>query len=164
MPEKKPTKWQTAALIVGQAAHAGNITRLELLRLRELLQKWLITVQEAAEDVPNGAGTWSPALDICENNTEISITIELAGVRAEDIDIALEDKTLKISGEKRGEKTVGEISYLCSERDYGRFKRTITLRCDVLPEAVSARFADGILHITLTKTAPRQRFKIKVTQ
>src|SRR6266853_5659111 len=79
---------------------------------------------------------WSPALDLYQNNDNVVAVVELPGVRREDIEISLHDATLTISGESESESSNGEKAER-SERDIGKFRRSITLPTRVDANKVS---------------------------
>src|SRR6266446_1674598 len=93
---------------------------------------------------------WSPALDLYESGDHFVATVELPGMRKEDIDISLHDGTLTISGERKGESTNGEKAQR-TERYVGTFRRSIALPTRVDASKVNATYQDGILKVTLLK-------------
>jgi HSP20 family protein len=93
---------------------------------------------------------WSAALDLYQNNDNIVATVELPGMRKEEIEISLYDGTLTISGERRRETTNGEKAER-TERYVGAFRRSITLPTRVDSNKVSATYVDGIVTVTLPK-------------
>jgi HSP20 family protein len=104
---------------------------------------------------------WTPALDLYQNNDSVIATVELPGMRKEDIDISLHDGMLTISGERTSEATDGENAER-SERFYGKFRRSITLPARVDAGKVKATYKDGILTITLPKAEEAKPKQIKV--
>ena len=93
---------------------------------------------------------WSAALDLYQNNDNIVATVELPGMRKEEIEISLYDGTLTISGERRRETTNGEKAER-TERYVGAFRRSITLPTRVDSNKVSTTYVDGIVTVTLPK-------------
>src|SRR5437667_9182545 len=69
---------------------------------------------------------WSPALDLYQNNDNVIAVVELPGMRKEDIEISLHEGTLTISGERKSERSNGEIAER-TEPYVGKFRRSITL-------------------------------------
>ena len=70
-----------------------------------------------------------------------------------EIQVSLSGDTLTIKGEKRQEREEkGENRHL-SERSYGEFQRAFSLPADVAREKIEAAFANGVLTVTLPKTA-----------
>jgi HSP20 family protein len=112
-----------------------------------------------------GDGDYVPAFDITETDKEYTITGEIPGVEAKDLDVALSDGTLMIKGEKkREEEKKGEHFYRV-EREYGSFRRGFCLPEDVKTEDLQAVYKDGILRITLPKGEMRtKRIEIKAEE
>jgi HSP20 family protein len=105
---------------------------------------------------------WTPALDVYEDKDHLTVKVELPGAKKEDIELSLLDNTLTVSGERKSERKETEGSYSRTERFFGRFQRTITLPKPVDPSKVTARYADGILTITLAKTEESKPKQIQV--
>ena len=104
---------------------------------------------------------WSPALDLYQTNDEFVATLELPGMRKEEIEISLHDGTLTISGERKSEvKNSEQVER--SERYVGKFRRSISLPARVDVNKVSASYRDGILSVTLPKAEDAKPKQIKV--
>ena len=104
-------------------------------------------------------GTWFPAVDVSENDSEITIQAELPGLTQDDIDINLEDHRLTLSGEKKEEND----NYHSIERSCEKFSRSFTLLSEIDAEHVQANFKDGVLKMTLPKTKESKPKKISIT-
>jgi HSP20 family protein len=106
----------------------------------------------------------SPAVELCEGDTEYTLTAELPGMSENDVEISVADYVLTISGEKKEEQERKEEGYLLSERRYGSFRRQVPLPSDVKPDGITARFKDGVLTVTLAKdeNAPSRPRKIEI--
>ena len=105
---------------------------------------------------------WTPPLDLYQDNDNVVATIELPGMRKEDIDIALQDGVLTIAGERQsslGEEKNAERT----ERFSGKFRRSISLPTRVDAGKVSASYKDGILTVTLPKAEEAKPKKVEVT-
>lgn len=104
------------------------------------------------------------ALELTEGKDEYQLSAELPGLGQDDVDIAVADGVLTISGEKKEEKEHKENGYLMSERRYGSFRREIALPADVDLNAIKARFKDGVLSLTMAKdkAAPARTRKIAI--
>lgn len=94
-----------------------------------------------------------PNVEVKENGKAYSITVELPGLDDKDVKASVEDDVLTITGEKKVERTDEKTHY--SERSYGSFTRSFTLPADADRNAVSAKFAKGVLTIEIAKTAGR---------
>jgi HSP20 family protein len=105
-------------------------------------------------------GIVNARMNVSETDKEIRITAELPGVSEKDIDVSLDDDVLTIRGEKRMEQKKDENekeNFHFVERSFGSFQRSLRLPYAVDPEQVQARFDNGVLTVTLPKTAQAER-------
>lgn len=112
-----------------------------------------------------GSVAWAPAVDLAETADNIVVTCELPGMTAEDVEISLENNVLTIQGEKKEARTEedSERRYHLWERTYGAFRRSFTLPRTVDADKISAEFANGVLTITLPKTAEAKGRRIPIS-
>lgn len=145
---------------------ATGLERLELQRLRDRVGRLYAALQEAMEaESPFVSGAWAPPVDLCETSDAIFIRIELPGLTSEQINIGLSNTKLRLWGEKKRRPARRRIvSYLCSERSYGKFSRVVHLRWTISVKDASAEIANGILLIRLPKIEDRRggEFSVKV--
>ena len=106
---------------------------------------------------------WTPALDVYEDKDSVFVKAELPGMKREEIELSLHDKTLSISGERKAESKHQDAEVYRSERFVGRFQRTISLPSPVASDKVKAQYKDGILTVTLPKTEEAQPKQINVS-
>jgi HSP20 family protein len=99
------------------------------------------------------ASVW-PNVEISETDNELKVTAEVAGLDEKDIEVLLDDDVLTLRGEKRSESEDKQRSF--SERYYGRFERRIPLGYEVQADKVAAVFKNGVLTVTLPKSATAQ--------
>ncbi len=95
---------------------------------------------------------WSPTLDMHDDKDSLIVMVELPGMKKEEIDIALHDGVLTVSGERKMERENKEGETFRSERYFGNFQRSVTLPVAVNSGKVKASYKDGILTIDLPKT------------
>jgi len=93
-----------------------------------------------------------PAMDVHEDDTRYTVTVELPGTRKEDVQVELSEGMLTIRGEKKSEREETKERRRYVERSYGSFSRSFTLPGDANAERLDASFKDGILTITIPKT------------
>jgi HSP20 family protein len=93
----------------------------------------------------------APALDVQEDKDNYTISVELPGMKREDLSVSLQDGTLTISGERKAEKANQDVEIHRQERFYGKFQRTLTLAAPVAADKVKATYKDGVLTVTLPK-------------
>jgi HSP20 family protein len=146
-----------------KTVHAAIFDPAELERLRGRVGRLLVSLQEASEMVAGEAGAaWLPAVDLCESDSCVTVSVELPGVRAEQVEVALTNEELRVRGRKRKGAPRGVISHLCSERSFGPFARTIMLRWPVRKDAATAELKDGVLTIRLPKLEDRRGVEHKI--
>lgn len=143
---------------------AAGLERIELKRLTERLGKLYSVLLEAAdaESAPL-AGALVPSVDVCESAQAIRIRIELPGVSANQIKIALSNDKIRICGEKKRRHSRQRIiSHLCSERSYGQFSRVVPLRWTISVKDAHAELRDGVLLVHLPKITDRRGSEFRV--
>lgn len=105
---------------------------------------------------PSVTGFASLAVDVSETDKAYTITAELPGVKETDVDVSVSDDMLVIKGRKEREREEkGKNRYL-SERSFGAFQRMFTLPRDTDSSKIEARVKDGVLTVTVPKTAKKQ--------
>ena len=104
---------------------------------------------------------WEPQLQVVEGKDMVSVTAELPGVSAKDLDLKISsDGYLSVCGEKKNMFENSEKNSCFSELSYGTFKRTISLPWDLDYENASANYHDGILTVSIPKSQiEKQKFK-----
>lgn len=110
----------------------------------------------------NASGAmFNPSMDVAESESEIRLCLELAGVEEKDIDVSLDDDLLTVRGEKKFEQERGDKkeNYHLVERAYGAFQRSLRLPFKAKPEEVKASFNNGVLTVTVPKSAQQSRAK-----
>ncbi len=106
---------------------------------------------------------WTPAVDVREDDSEITIECELPGLRAENVTVDVDNGVLSITGEKREERTDEEEGrYHLIERSYGKFYRSFQLPAGVDEEQIDADFENGVLRVHIPKAALPQPKRIRV--
>ena len=104
----------------------------------------------------------APAVDLSETDNEVVVKASLPGVKPEDVDISVNDGILTVKGEKKSDdKTEGENFYRREIR-YGAFSRSIPLPAAVDQDKAEAAFTDGVLTVTLPKSAEAKPKQIKI--
>jgi HSP20 family protein len=99
------------------------------------------------------SGRWLPALDLYEKENNLIVEAELPGIPKDAVKITCTDSTLTIQGETRKEAEEKKEGYHRTERRYGSFYRAVTLPESVDYGKAKAEFRDGVLKITLPKSA-----------
>jgi len=142
---------------------AAGLERIELKQLAERVGKLYSVLREAAEAELTPLAAFKPPTDVCESADAVWIRIELPGVPANQIKIALASDKVRVYGEKKKRSPRQKVlSHLCSERNYGRFSRVVPLRWTISVQDTKAKLKDGVLMIRLPKTRDRRGSAFKV--
>jgi HSP20 family protein len=114
-------------------------------------------------DRETGMAKIYPASDIVESKDSFEISIELPGLKKEDVKVTLQNNMLTISGEKKVESESREHTFHRVERTYGSFYRSFELPMPVDPGKIQADFKDGILKIGLPKVEEAKPKEIAIS-
>jgi HSP20 family protein len=110
----------------------------------------------------SGAASFVPAVDVYEDTQKVVLKLEVPGVKADDLDIKLENQRLTIKGERKFEGQEKAENYHRIERRFGSFARSFTLPQTVDTEAITAGYDAGVLTVTLAKKPEAQPKQVKV--
>lgn len=105
---------------------------------------------------PRLTNVTAPVVDMSGDEKAYHITAELPGIEEKDVEVTVGDDYLYIKAEKRQAHDDKKKDYFVSERSYGVFQRTFALPADIDRDAIDAKFAKGVLTVTLPKTAKAQ--------
>lgn len=103
-----------------------------------------------------------PAFDVWETKDAYVFKADVPGFREQDIDINVTGNRLILSGKREAEQVSESDTCYCSERSSGMFTRTFTLPEDINAEQTRANLKDGILTVSVPKTAEAQPKRITV--
>lgn len=106
--------------------------------------------------------TYTPAVNIHEDDKAYAVSVELPGLTKEAVDIEIDAGVLTLKGEKKFESEKNEKGFHLVERRYGKFTRRFSLPDTVDTEGVQASMQDGILTVTLPKVEAPKPKKIAV--
>ncbi len=102
-----------------------------------------------------------PPVNLWAGDDGVAVTAEIPGVDPEGIDVSVEGDVLRISGERKAPEAEG-ASWHRRERAFGAFARTVQLPFRVDPDAVEARFRNGLLEVLLRRPAEDRPRKIDI--
>ncbi len=112
--------------------------------------------------------SWNaPAVDLVEKDRAYEIKAELPGLDESNIEVSVRNGSIVISGEKQEEKEEKGKGYHVRERQFGSFQRAFAIPAGVDADRIDAAFKNGVLTVTLPKTAeaqkPEKKIKVKAT-
>lgn len=105
---------------------------------------------------------WAPSCDIREDKEYVTITLEVPGVRDEDLKISLENQVLTVRGEKQQVEEQKDERWHRFERAYGSFERSFTLPSTVDADRIEASTENGVLSIRVPKVEKARPREIPV--
>lgn len=136
-------------------------------------------VQQMSEELEKGItveyGSFSPKIDISEDEKNLYITAELPGISKEDVKVSInENNYILLKGNKKrpddasnevkdGEVAKEEKTYIKAERSFGEFSRSFILPENINKESISAQFDNGLLKVTLTKIEPAKPKEVEIS-
>ncbi|MFW5959490.1 MAG: Hsp20/alpha crystallin family protein [Chitinivibrionales bacterium] len=105
--------------------------------------------------------TW-PEVDVVEEKEGYRLSADIPGVDKDDIEISVENGTLRISGEKKQENKEEKQGYNHFERCYGKFERSFKLPEDADHEGITADYKNGVLNLHIKKSEKAKPRSIEI--
>ena len=102
---------------------------------------------------------FTPLVDVHETQEEYLVKVDLPGVKADDVNVEINDNVLSIAGSRAADET-GQAQLI--ERPYGSFVRTLTLPQGVDSDSIEAGYQDGVLELRIPKPAEQKLKKITI--
>jgi len=100
-------------------------------------------------------GATLPAVNVMETNDDFRIEVAAPGMKRSDFKVELDNNVLTISSEREDKSEEKDSNGNCTRREftYQSFQRSFSLSENkVLGDKITARYADGILHVTVPKS------------
>jgi HSP20 family protein len=124
--------------------------------------KWMTEALGPEAGLIGREGKFLPEVNMTETDKAVEVTVELPGMKPEEVKVELHDGALWIMGEKKEEKEEKGKTFHRMERRTGAFRRVMPLPVEVEADKVDARFHDGVLTIALPKVEKVAPKKIEV--
>jgi HSP20 family protein len=117
----------------------------------------------------NGGEEWgitrfTPSLNVSETDDGYEVSVELPGLKPDDVKVELSAGSLSISGEKQEKEEEKGKTFHRIERRHGEFRRTIQLPGAVQDDKVEAKFENGVLTIEVPKSEEVKPKRVEVKQ
>jgi HSP20 family protein len=106
--------------------------------------------------------SWVPAIDVFDTKDSVVLKAELPGMKVADMQIEVDDNVLTIKGQRGFEDALDEERYYRVERRYGSFRRSLALPQGVKADEIKATYQDGLLRVTVPKSAAGRPRRIEV--
>ena len=102
------------------------------------------------------------AAEVADTGDEIQVTMEIPGLKSDDLIVEAQDDVLVVRGEKKLSREETKGHYVLMERAYGAFERAVRLPAKVQDDGASARYRAGVLTVTLPKAQGARSNRIAV--
>lgn len=99
---------------------------------------------------------WRPPADVCESESTIVVTVDLAGIDQDELDVVVFEDALIVEGRRRLPADPGVVFHVAGIRQ-GPFRLELVLPGTIDQERVDARYDQGLLRITFLKTQANAR-------
>jgi HSP20 family protein len=94
---------------------------------------------------------WSPPVDIKDTETEVVFSMDIPGMKQEDIHIEITGDTLSVKAHRETEAQSNANGYVQVERTWGTFQRQFSINVPIKTEQVTASYKNGVLSVCLPK-------------
>jgi HSP20 family protein len=108
------------------------------------------------------ASAFSPAFEVKETSEAFVLRADVPGVAEKDLDVAVHNGVLSVSGSRASEERKEGESYAIYERQYGSFSRSFALPDLADGERIDAKLDNGVLTLTVAKKAEAKPRKIEI--
>lgn len=106
---------------------------------------------------------FSPACEIRDEEKQITISLDVPGLKQEELDIEVKDNRIHITGERKVESKVEQDQVLRTEKRYGKFTRVFALPQHVNADGIEAAVDNGVLMIMIPKEVKTHTKKITIS-
>lgn len=93
-----------------------------------------------------------PTIDLVEAENQFEVTVDLPGLKPEEVEVELKNGDLWIAGNREEEKEDKGKTFHRIERRHGEFRRVLPLPPTINAEKIEAKFDNGVLKIIVPKT------------
>jgi len=145
--------WRTRSLFPA----SDRFTRFE-----EEMQEMMSRFFPGEEGWMKPMAGFTPKLDLVESEGAFEVTVDLPGMKPEEVNVELKNGQLWITGEMKEEKEEEGKTYHRVERHYGEFRRILPLPTAVKEDEIEAKFTEGVLKITVPKSEEAKAKHIEV--
>jgi HSP20 family protein len=121
------------------------------------------------EDFSQGGGGlrfWDraaePAVEVSDSAEAVVVKVQVPGINKDDVQLTITENALTVKGEMKEEEKKEDKNYHRREFRYGAFVRNIPLPAPVQSEKATAQLKDGVLEVTMPKSAQAKVKQISI--
>lgn len=127
---------------------------------QEILQDEFLDEQSSAEEwMGEEDFEGQLAVDVYQTKDKVIVKAPIAGVRPDDLDVAISEDVMTIRGDRKDEQKVDKEHYFVQECFWGPFSRSIILPTSTVAEKAEATLKDGVLTIEVPKVVQEDKIK-----
>jgi len=134
-----------------------------IINLQDEVNRMFESFFEKSSHSMEDGGLWAPATDVSETRGDVVVSVELPGMKKDEIKITVQDNILTIQGEKKQEKEEKDSNYHRLERAYGFFSRSFTLPTTIKADQIKASYEQGVLKVSLPKAEEAKPKEIPIS-
>jgi HSP20 family protein len=108
------------------------------------------------------ASAFAPAFEVKETNDSFVLRADVPGVEEKDLDVAVHNGILTVSGSRQAEERKEGESFALYERQYGSFSRSFALPDMADGDRIDAKLTNGVLTLSVAKKAEAKPRKIEI--
>ncbi len=136
---------------------------IELSRLQREVNRLFTLFVESNNPVVAPSSAWDPSVDIVDDGEKIRVLLELPGVEAADVRVAVRGRVVTVRGTKRGRTRAREgIRFSCMERYFGTFVKSVSLPRPVNSRQAKSKLSRGLLEIILPRVPDLREKEIEI--
>jgi HSP20 family protein len=136
---------------------------IELSRLQREVNRLFTLFVESNNPVVAPSSAWDPSVDIVDDGEKIRVLLELPGVEAGDLRVAVRGRVVTVRGTKRGRTRAREgIRFSCMERYFGAFVKSVSLPRPVNSRQARSKLSRGLLEIQLPRVPDMREKEIEI--
>src|SRR3989344_3910019 len=158
--EEKKAKKETAPKPTGNVKSAKKTEKEEIKIVEEETKERL--PKKSKEEDSDFEGEL--AIDVYETDTEFVVQSTIAGIKAENLDITIENDIVTVKGSREKQVTEETKKYYYQECYWGAFSRQVILPEEVDGSKAEAAIKDGVLTLRIPKVVKIQKRKIAIKQ
>ncbi len=127
------------------------------------LNQWEKDMERVFRGPATKEAIYTPACEIRDEEKQFTISLDVPGLKQEEIDIEVKDNRLHVTGERKTEVKTEQDQVVKTEKRYGKFTRVFSLPQHVNTEGIEAAYENGVVMIMIPKEVKTQSKKILIS-